>query len=607
MAQAAPKRPQAGPTSVEERAERLREIMTGLSLAAVPFTSQARVEEMARHWLTGGRVVPDDERFAETMVDALRLALDVALFTPSASGSTAIDRFARQHKPADADERAALAALQRATFRILRFGQPQPGGGYEVVDLATNQRLRLVERDFPAGLQGLDIAARTATIEGDAIVMVGPVTPLDGEMRAIAEARMRPGGRGLTNPNRCAEAIYRHAVRYGMIEIPGLNRPDEADPDEPPFLPEDGPLHELAFAWAKAEPGAEPSDADIRTVRELVSEPMLIEALSGCAAARERGKPELAAAYERILTIQMETIERRGATGVAVALASLDAFAAFVDRSVGAGLAPPLVKTIFEDVRRRIRVAGFGSKPARSADAELDKVLARIQALRAKTVDRGCTEQEAIAAAQKVAELLDRHGLSLSEVELKNQTCEGFGVDTGRRRYGPIDSCIPTVAKFCDCRVWSEQTDTGEIRYVFFGMPADVAGARYLYELVERAFETETKQFKRGDIYLGHRSGDRHSATRSFQTGLAHGIANKLRELRDRRDTAMRDATGRNLVPVKEAVIDDELAKLGLSFHTRGGTRGRYVLPAAYKAGQEAGDRFEYRPGIADKAAARQP
>src|SRR4051812_7011300 len=37
----------------------------------------------------------------------------------------------------------------------------------------------------------------------------------------------------------------------------------------------------------------------------------------------------------------------------------------------------------------------------------LDKLKARIQALRAKTIDNGCTESEAVSAAAKVAELLD--------------------------------------------------------------------------------------------------------------------------------------------------------------------------------------------------------
>jgi hypothetical protein len=151
--------------------------------------------------------------------------------------------------------------------------------------------------------------------------------------------------------------------------------------------------------------------------------------------------------------------------------------------------------------------------------------------------------------------------------------------------------------------VWSERAAGGEIRYVFFGLPADVAGARYLYELVERAFSTETELFKRSELYADHRSGDRRSATQSFQAGLAHGIARMLHELRLQREETVRTETGRDLVLVKEGVVEDELAKLGLRLHARGGGRGRYVLREAYEAGHEAGGRFEYRPGIGEAGA----
>ena len=48
-----------------------------------------------------------------------------------------------------------------------------------------------------------------------------------------------------------------------------------------------------------------------------------------------------------------------------------------------------------------------------------DKLRARIQTLRAKTIDNGCTEGEALAAAAKVSELLDRYELSLTDVEIR--------------------------------------------------------------------------------------------------------------------------------------------------------------------------------------------
>jgi hypothetical protein len=582
-----------GSVRLEERAEILHGLMSELSLAAVRFVSQTRLEETARHWLADGRV--GEERTPFAIGEAMALALDVTLFTPAASGTTAIDRFARQHRPRDGDERAALAALQRASFRILRVEAPDPLGGLRLLDLATGDRLRLLNADFPPGCEGLAIAARVAPISNDAVVTIGPVTPLDDAALEVARARMRADGKGLTNPNRCAEAVYRHVVRFGAPEVPGLNCPPEGEIWGFPFSPEDGPVHALAFVLAdQAAVGIEPSSTELQQARELVREPDVLDALTGCVVARE-DDAGLAAAYERVLTIQMETIEHRAATGLTFGFVSLDGLADRIRQAVRDGEAPPEIETLFAQVRGRVRASG---RSARSADADLDKVLARIQALRAKTVDRGCTEEEALAAAGKVAELLDRHGLSLSEVELKEQSCEGIGVGTGRRRLAPVDACIPAVAEFCDCRVWGETAADGELRYVFFGLPADVAGARYLHELVEQAFATETLLFKRSELYAQHRSGDRRKATQSFQTGLAHGISRKLHELRRQREAAMRTATGRDLVPVKEAVLEEELARLGLRFRTRGSGRGRPVLRDAYQAGHEAGGRFEYRPGI---------
>lgn len=77
---------------------------------------------------------------------------------------------------------------------------------------------------------------------------------------------------------------------------------------------------------------------------------------------------------------------------------------------------------VFIEARRRL---GAGRTESGGQDGELERLNGRIQALRAKTVDQGCTEAEALAPAVKVAELLDRYGLSLSELDLKRQTCEG--------------------------------------------------------------------------------------------------------------------------------------------------------------------------------------
>jgi hypothetical protein len=119
--------------------------------------------------------------------------------------------------------------------------------------------------------------------------------------------------------------------------------------------------------------------------------------------------------------------------------------------------------------------------------------------------------------------------------------------------------------------------------------------------LVERAFETETHAFRSGEIYIAM-AGERRSATSSFQTGLAQGIAGKLLASRAARDAVMRSASGRDLVPVKAAMVDEEMEKLGLSLTRRVLSRGKRVLSDAYAAGQAAGERFEYSPAITQAA-----
>src|SRR5260221_6970368 len=109
--------------------------------------------------------------------------------------------------------------------------------------------------------------------------------------------------------------------------------------------------------------------------------------------------------------------------------------------------------------------------------AALEKLKSPIQALRAKTIDNGCTEEEALSAAAKVAELLDRHDLSLTDVEIREEHCERLAYETWRRKRIPLDSCVGAVADICDCRVWREKNPTGEFRYVFFGLRSDVTVA----------------------------------------------------------------------------------------------------------------------------------
>lgn len=228
--------------------------------------------------------------------------------------------------------------------------------------------------------------------------------------------------------------------------------------------------------------------------------------------------------------------------------------------------------------------------------ADLDGLKSRIQALRAKTIDNGCTESEALAAAAKVAELLDRYDLSLSDIELREAPCERRAFETHRKKRVPLDACVGAIANFCDCRVWREKNAAGETRYVFFGLRSDVEVAHYLTEMIDGAVRSELGRYKTSKAYQRFRHNERHLANSSFTFGMVISIAEKLNAMKAARDSA-NETNGRALVVLKSAVVDTELKKLNLNLRSaRAPTR--MISATAFEAGEAAGASLAINPAV---------
>ena len=230
--------------------------------------------------------------------------------------------------------------------------------------------------------------------------------------------------------------------------------------------------------------------------------------------------------------------------------------------------------------------------------AALDRLKLRIQALRAKTIANGCTEDEALSAAAKVAELLDRHDLSLTDVELRAASCERRVYETHRKKRIPLDDCIGAIAHFCDCRVWREKNAAGESSYVFFGLRSDIEVAHYLAELIDGAVRAELGRFKTSVDYVRFRHQQRHLANASFALGMVTSIADKLMRMKSGRDS-VNHGTGRGLVVLKTSVVDAEFDKLDLNLRAQRST-SRTVSMTAYEAGGAAGAALPISPGISE-------
>jgi hypothetical protein len=573
-----------------------RQIAALLALA-MQFVPRNRGEAVVRKWLTRHDIEEmSEERLIAMTADAMLLSADLLPSQPAASGTTALDRLARNRTNASPAEAAAIAVLRKAQFRLLRLERDGPMREPMVHDVLSDEVLHIVDAELPPLAAGTMLFGRVVMLDGGHCCLPGAITPLDLAAFAVARGHPAAGAPGVIAGARWAEAVYGHVVRHGTLDVPGLNRPaSDLDFQGDLFETEDGSLRTLAIAWAALADGA-PDASLLQRTRQLVDLPTILDALAAATSARDARKDGMAIAFERLLLVLMETVVRRERVGSGTL--TLSAVGHALGNAIAAGRLPPKACTLFRSLQQRLAGA-HGTR--RAGDPALERLVQRIQALRAKTVEQGCTEQEALAAAEKVAELLDRHGLSLSELDFRAQPCDGVGIQTNRRRFAPIDSCVPGIAAFFDCRVWVEQARGKALRYVFFGLRGDVTAAQYLYEMVERAFESETAAFRAGDLYA-RMAGERRSATNSFQIGLGRGISDKLRAIRTERYGSQRGAAGRALVPVKAAMVDEEVAKLGLDLHTRDMGRGRRVLTDAFAAGEAAGRRFEFTPAIAQAA-----
>ena len=557
----------------------------GLLQAAIQFVSRPAGEALVRAFLPrlGAEGMPEHRRLC-MMADAALLSADLMYSQPSVSGSTAIDRLARSRGAPT----PAMTALRGAEFRLLRLEERAAGFETRASDAVSGGALRLVVADLGGLPAGALVFGRVVVLGDGVVTFCGSVTPLDEDAAAVAlghPAACRAG----RQHHRWAEDVYKHVVRHGTLDVPGLNRPMHGlDGDGGGTGGVSEPAMDLMMAWFMLEGETPDADLLVRT-RQLADLGTIQILLRGVVAMRQDAQEEQALTLERMIVVMLDTAARRerigsGLLGLATIRRSLEV----------PGAASAEERAVFDALRRRVPAAAPSA-----GDAGLERLVQVVQGLRAKTVEQGCTEQEALAAAAKVAELLDRYGMSLGELDFKAQPCEGMTMQTDRKRNGPIDRCVPAVASFFDCRVWGERAADKTIRYVFFGLRGDVGAAQYLHELVERAFETETDRFRAGALYLAM-EGERRSATNSFQIGLADGIIGKLQAMRAERGTGR--GTGRDLVPVKAAMVDEELDKLGISLRRVARGRGTRVLSDAFEAGQEAGREFEYRVGIAAAA-----
>lgn len=205
--------------------------------------------------------------------------------------------------------------------------------------------------------------------------------------------------------------------------------------------------------------------------------------------------------------------------------------------------------------------------------ADLDKIRAVLRALKAKTVDNGCTEDEAIAATEKMAELLSRHGIAEDELEEAEYSEHTIGL--GRR--SPLDQVWFAVARFADCRGWYVQDGRSWARPKKV-KAQDVLVAEYVHDVLRAACDQALTAFRASGVYQRRRKvSTRNQAVKAFLEGLAAGLGGKLSNGLWRRYGGLQDGDRANaLILANQDDLKLKLADKGMKFG-----RSRALAPAA--------------------------
>ena len=158
--------------------------------------------------------------------------------------------------------------------------------------------------------------------------------------------------------------------------------------------------------------------------------------------------------------------------------------------------------------------------------SDLFKIKDKIAHLKKLTVENGCTPEEALSAAQKVLEIMQKHNLSESEV-----IYEEINVRLKTKRRRVADSLCAVISTVTDTIAFSVKTSDGRSA-VYFGNVSCVTVASYLHELVVGAYDRAEREFKQTQAYQRQRKGTaRNGALKIFARSFVAKMTDRLQNL----------------------------------------------------------------------------
>ena len=237
------------------------------------------------------------------------------------------------------------------------------------------------------------------------------------------------------------------------------------------------------------------------------------------------------------------------------------------------------------------------------SDQTRKAVLKKLRAFAQRTVENGCTEAEAIAAAEAMQKLQHEYNMTLTDADILDAEYVTEKMQLGNQRMHPVVGAVMGVAIFTSTKMYK----SGATLFIF-GEKHKVDNAIYLISTIQSAMELEFLNYRGTEAYL-RETWHHHGQTirSSFMNGMAHRLYHRLLQMHKElmeQDATVSQTTGNSLVVMSDRALDDAFRKQNPNLRSaRRQTTSRSANASA--AGRSAADRVGLRSGVRAGSAQR--
>jgi hypothetical protein len=239
-----------------------------------------------------------------------------------------------------------------------------------------------------------------------------------------------------------------------------------------------------------------------------------------------------------------------------------------------------------------------------------DSLIHKIRALMAKTVDAGCTEEEAMSALSLAQSMIDAYEVSDEELKLTKEQKAHLKADPETADPHRIKYLLASgIAEFTGCKCFYSPRSK---KLQFLGLPGDVELSFFLLSSLQGFVQAELVKYM---ISVVERGTARRKYTNGFVQGCTNRISSRLFALAKTSQAELRKASDNRfaLVVAKSAAIQEWMAekwpktKAGKPWAGRASSYSRTGYDSARRAGEKAGERASFSRSVGSDGNLRLP